>query len=581
MTDSVERADIGPLQRVAGRSRAPNTGSIGRTPKGAQADGLPRDPAHDSFQSSEPRPEEPTLSSLDEECEWLLRSGRRPDTAALAAKHGVSQRTAQRRLKAARKRIGNAVSIGPAASGRDLRPAPSSGCGAADAGRPAGYYRSDTGDQADRATDRVWRALTYMGRVWTRGVVSREELISLGLRTRKDRGGTLSRRTVERDLSWLVREGILDESAKDSGQTYYKLGPHVASDSGLSCEELARLLGYLEVRMQTSPHRTFLRSAYARIDWNSALRRDRSIYDKLVSAVETQSEYCIIQGRLPQMDVHEAKLLRDVETAIRERRKLSVVYEPRKRQGVVRWKPPDTPGGLETGPDINANANTNANVGDGAPPNDNRNVNANAEADAGEPEIVSPLGIVYYWVLDAWYLVSEADPESRWMRGVTPPSSRDGEPHKNLQLWRLDRIRSLSVTDIPFTYPQGFDLHTLFADRWGLQGGDRMHVRVRFYDDFNVVNRVRAETAHRRNRVLHEEPDGTWIYEDDVVGFDDFRMWLRSFGASAEVLEPENLRAAMRESALKMRERYGEPGAACAGRSAADEAGADQAEGES
>lgn len=555
MADSVERADTGSYQRGAGRGRAPNTRSVGRTPKDAQADGLPHDPAHDSFHSTVPRPEEPALSSLDEECEWLLRSGRRPDTAALAAKYGVSQRTAQRRLKAARKRIGNAVSIGPAASGPDLRPAPSLGCRAAGAERPAGYYRSDAGDQADRATDKVWRAVTYMCRVWVRGVVNREELISLGLRTRRDRGGTLSRRTIERDLNWLVREGILEESGEDSDQTYYRLGPCVASDSGLSCEELARVLGYLEVRMQTSPHRTFLRSAYARIDWNSALRRDRSMYDKLVSMVEAQSEYCIIQGRLPQMDVQEAKLLRDVETAIRERRKLSLVYEPRRRQGVVRWEPPDTPGGLEPGPDADAPANANA----------------DAEADAGEPEIVSPLGTIYYWVLDAWYLVSEADPKSRWMRRALPPPSCGEGSHRNLQLWRLDRIKSLSVTDIPFTYPQDFDLHALFADRWGLQGGDRMHVRVRFYNDFNVVNRVRAETAHRQNRVLREEPDGTWIYEDDVVGFDDFRMWLRSFGASAEVLEPESLRAAMRESALKMLERYGAPGAAGAGRSAADE----------
>jgi len=271
------------------------------------------------------------------------------------------------------------------------------------------------------------------------------------------------------------------------------------------------------------------------------------------------------------MDVQEAKLLRDVETAIRERRKLSLVYEPRRRRGVVRWAPPDTPGGPEAGPDADANANTNANVSADAPANGNANASADAEADAGKPEIVSPLGTIYYWVLDAWYLVSEADPESRWMRRAIPPPSCGEEPHRNLQLWRLDRIKSLSVTDIPFTYPQGFDLHALFADRWGLQGGDRMHVRIRFYNDFNVVNRVRAETAHRRNRVLHEERDGTWIYEDDVVGFDDLRMWLRSFGASADVLEPESLRAAMRESALKMLERYGAPGAAGVGRSAADE----------
>ncbi|MGE5482073.1 MAG: WYL domain-containing protein [Bacteroidota bacterium] len=35
------------------------------------------------------------------------------------------------------------------------------------------------------------------------------------------------------------------------------------------------------------------------------------------------------------------------------------------------------------------------------------------------------------------------------------------------------------------------------------------------------------------------------------------RVWLRSFGESAEVLEPAELRASMLESALRILERYG------------------------
>ncbi len=524
MAEGVERADISSHQEGAGKSRACNARSVGHGPNDVKARGPFRDPVHLA--------EGAIPSSLDEECESLLRSGRLPDTAALAARYRVSRRTAQCHVKAAMKRLGGrclggAGSVGVDVSRQDSSPA-------------AGYCTSGSADRADRATDRVWRAVVYMYRVWVCGGASREDLIALGLRTGRERGRDLSLRTIERDLKWLVQEGILEELGEDSTQSRYRLGPRVASDPGLSGEELARLLGYLELRMQTSPHRTFLGSAYARIDWSLALRRDRSAHDKLASMMEAQSKYCIVQGRLPQVDAREAGLLRDVETAIQEGRRLSLVYEPRRRRGESAARP-DPRGGREPGLD----------------------------ADAGWSETVSPLGVIYYWVLDAWYLVSEADPGGTWMRRAFQ-SCGEGL-HKRLQLWRLDRIRSLSLTDVPFAYPHDFDLHELFADRWGLQGGDRMHVRVRFYNDFNVVNRVRAETAHRRNRVLREDPDGNLIYEDDVVGFDDLRTWLRGFGASAEVLEPESLRAAMRESALKMIERYDAPDV---GRSVMGETGA-------
>ena len=45
-------------------------------------------------------------------------------------------------------------------------------------------------------------------------------------------------------------------------------------------------------------------------------------------------------------------------------------------------------------------------------------------------------------------------------------------------------------------------------------------------------------------------------YTDIVMGLSEFRTWLRSFGSSAMVLEPESLRDELVASARRMKEMY-------------------------
>ncbi|MBP7868500.1 MAG: hypothetical protein KA002_00385, partial [Firmicutes bacterium] len=47
-----------------------------------------------------------------------------------------------------------------------------------------------------------------------------------------------------------------------------------------------------------------------------------------------------------------------------------------------------------------------------------------------------------------------------------------------------------------------------------------------------------------------------WELVDTVAGLSEFRVWLRSFGSSALVIEPECLRIQLVESAMRMRDMY-------------------------
>lgn len=67
------------------------------------------------------------------------------------------------------------------------------------------------------------------------------------------------------------------------------------------------------------------------------------------------------------------------------------------------------------------------------------------------------------------------------------------------------------------------------------------HVKVRFYNEANVWEKVKRDLACRTKGQLYEK-DGFLYYEDTVYGISKFRPWLYSFGSSAIVLEPKSLR---------------------------------------
>jgi predicted DNA-binding transcriptional regulator YafY len=151
---------------------------------------------------------------------------------------------------------------------------------------------------------------------------------------------------------------------------------------------------------------------------------------------------------------------------------------------------------------------------------------------------VDPLGLVYCWTAGAWYLIAY---------------SLHNEEIRSFRIERIRRYREAGQAD---TY-ETFCLQDYLADAWGAQVTSQLYeVKVRFYDDFHTISRVRRETQDRRWGALEQEEDDTFIYTDLISGLNEFRVWVRSFGESAEVLEPQKLRADLIESYQRILERY-------------------------
>ena len=108
----------------------------------------------------------------------------------------------------------------------------------------------------------------------------------------------------------------------------------------------------------------------------------------------------------------------------------------------------------------------------------------------------------------------------------------------------VERFEKVDVTERKFEPPDHLPIDERVRDAFGISYEEPMDVAVRFAAD--QAPYVRERIWHPSQR-LEELPDGRVVLRLRAGGFFEIRSWVLSFGAAAEVLEPEELREAVRE----------------------------------
>jgi Predicted transcriptional regulator len=133
-----------------------------------------------------------------------------------------------------------------------------------------------------------------------------------------------------------------------------------------------------------------------------------------------------------------------------------------------------------------------------------------------------PLGLVYYSRLRQWYLAAIND--------------------SIIKTFNISKIQDIKEIPKTFVYPSDFSLKDWLAPRWGMEFGDPLKVKVRFINRAQTIAKVRKDVAHRQCKLTEENGGESLLYEDIIIGRNEFLAWVLGFGSAATVLEPVDLR---------------------------------------
>ncbi|MEO6578364.1 MAG: WYL domain-containing protein [Candidatus Limnocylindria bacterium] len=130
------------------------------------------------------------------------------------------------------------------------------------------------------------------------------------------------------------------------------------------------------------------------------------------------------------------------------------------------------------------------------------------------------------------------------------------EPAAAMRTYKVERIRSATLTQDRYEIPDGFDPDAWLANSWGIWSSDSTpteHVRMRF--DASVAHRVREAVWHRSQQLV-ELDGGRLELTVTVAGTLEIRPWILSWGDGVEVLEPPELREAVARAVREAAARY-------------------------
>jgi len=119
-----------------------------------------------------------------------------------------------------------------------------------------------------------------------------------------------------------------------------------------------------------------------------------------------------------------------------------------------------------------------------------------------------------------------------------------------LRIFKVERIEAIELTDEAYTIPADFDANRYFKGAWGIVvEGEEQTVRLKFSPE---IARLMEETIWHPSQVLEKQADGSVIMTLKVFYTYELVTWILGWGEKVEVLEPEELRKEVLQTAKTM-----------------------------
>lgn len=120
---------------------------------------------------------------------------------------------------------------------------------------------------------------------------------------------------------------------------------------------------------------------------------------------------------------------------------------------------------------------------------------------------------------------------------------------KDVRMFAVERIKSLTPTDHPYQMPLHFDIDAYVEDALVVMRGERITVELQF---------DKATAAWVKDRIWHPSQQltalkgGPLVMTLQVADSRELLGWILSFGSGVQVLKPERLQKAVRDEAKKL-----------------------------
>ncbi len=124
---------------------------------------------------------------------------------------------------------------------------------------------------------------------------------------------------------------------------------------------------------------------------------------------------------------------------------------------------------------------------------------------------------------------------------------------KDFRTFRLDRLRSATVTDQRFSRQKGVSARSYFEGSWQIHTGESVEVRIRFS---GAAAKIVLLGKHHPTEWVEKNKDGSVIYSVTVRGIEEIGRWVAGFGNQAEVLEPQSLRDVLKSAGAYFTKTY-------------------------
>ena len=127
---------------------------------------------------------------------------------------------------------------------------------------------------------------------------------------------------------------------------------------------------------------------------------------------------------------------------------------------------------------------------------------------------------------------------------------------RSLRTFKVERIDSIELTSEPYVIPPEFDANYYLGSSWGIVVGNEVKtIKLRFGPE---LARLMEKTVWHPSQVLEVQSDGSLIMILRVTNTVELRSWILGWGEKVQVLEPEDLREEIIETARAMLDVYQE-----------------------